>query len=582
MKKQKKRPFQISYLNRALGLAANFPSMSPENFKKYMAGFRLNAKEVKEDLGFANGINKVPIDTPSTVDMRNRVKGREMFENYVGCCRSLILGEWDRYRRVYIVGGETLRYIVDSFPVDKLQINLADIIKQECKEPIYIDMRENDTVKGCFLGITALESDAVSAGVEGLRVSEDRPLMLGSLIYQDKAMIFVHLCTRITVAEYFDRAEFTPEQRLVMHVLVYIAYMRTRRDAMGRVFIPKNVQGGDAYVVNPVAGRAFFSELENPSGWIAQGICAWVGYLYRENMVKDYTELLEQNKKLDGVVFQAEKSEQQMDAMRYLCWKSALEWEKYRTVYQYDKETEDRLITEHLMEVTLQGFDPGLLQFLPQNTIVLYQKTDRIVALITTCKIAEYGRKGLFILLCSDYRMAATVLPATRVGAFGKYKANATEDMENLRALCILRHILLVLQNKAAKKAMKDAAQAGRPDEVRLVPYAWPQAAERIPAEDRGEAPLYRNGLPIEDIPLQLFEVTGRTVKRMRQEEKKVRYGWKMAPHVRRPHPHRYWVGRGQDRHLEVRWLERMHIHKDQEVKTTTIHDVKIGGKRRE
>lgn len=575
MKKQKKRTPQISYLNRALGLAANFPSMSPENFKKYMAGFRLNAKEVKEDLGFGNGINKVPIDTPSTVDMRNRVKGKEMFENYVGCCRSLILGEWDRYRRVYIVGGDTLRYIADSFPVDKLQINLADIIKQECKEPIYIDMRENDTVKGCFLGITALESDAVSAGVEGLRVSEERPLMLGSLIYQDKAMIFVHLCTRITVAEYFEREEFTPEQRMVMHVMVYIAYMRTRKDAMGRVFTPKNVQGADAYVVNPVVGRAFFSELANPSGWIAQGICFWAGYLYRENMVKDYTELLEQNKELDGVVFRAEACKQQMDAMQYLCWKSALEWEKYRTVYQYDQETEDRLVTEHLMDLTLQGFDPGLLQFMPHETTVLYQWTERKVALITTCKIAEYDRLGIFILLCDDYGMSATVLPATRVAAFGTYKANLAEDLNYLNYLCILRHILLVLQKKAVKKALKDAVQAGRSDDVRLVPCVRPQTAERIPAEDRGEAPLYRNGLPIEDLPLQLFEVTGRTVKRMRQEEKKVRYGWKMAPHVRRPHPHRYWVGRGQDRHLEVRWLERMHIHKDQEIKTTTLHDVK-------
>jgi hypothetical protein len=35
------------------------------------------------------------------------------------------------------------------------------------------------------------------------------------------------------------------------------------------------------------------------------------------------------------------------------------------------------------------------------------------------------------------------------------------------------------------------------------------------------------------------------------------------APHVRRAHYHRYWKGSGSDRHIEIRWMPPMYIHKD-------------------
>lgn len=34
-----------------------------------------------------------------------------------------------------------------------------------------------------------------------------------------------------------------------------------------------------------------------------------------------------------------------------------------------------------------------------------------------------------------------------------------------------------------------------------------------------------------------------------------------MTPHTRRSHAHRYWVGKGENRHLEVRWLQDMKIN---------------------
>lgn len=50
-----------------------------------------------------------------------------------------------------------------------------------------------------------------------------------------------------------------------------------------------------------------------------------------------------------------------------------------------------------------------------------------------------------------------------------------------------------------------------------------------------------------------------------------------MTPHTRRRHPHRYWVGRGENRHQEIRWLENIHVNKQNKdaLPAVTVHEVK-------
>ena len=85
-------------------------------------------------------------------------------------------------------------------------------------------------------------------------------------------------------------------------------------------------------------------------------------------------------------------------------------------------------------------------------------------------------------------------------------------------------------------------------------------------------------GEAIESAPFELFSVTPKTVKRQRDEEKKIRMGWKVTPHVRRPHPHRYWVGHGANKRLVVRWLDSIRIHPEQTAKKATLHKVLPSG----
>lgn len=54
-----------------------------------------------------------------------------------------------------------------------------------------------------------------------------------------------------------------------------------------------------------------------------------------------------------------------------------------------------------------------------------------------------------------------------------------------------------------------------------------------------------------------------RNFKKQQAERKQSGEGSMKAPHVRRAHYHRFWVGSGDDRHIEIRWLPPIYIHED-------------------
>ena len=47
----------------------------------------------------------------------------------------------------------------------------------------------------------------------------------------------------------------------------------------------------------------------------------------------------------------------------------------------------------------------------------------------------------------------------------------------------------------------------------------------------------------------------------------------KCRPILRRRHPHRYWVGSGDNKHLEVRWIDEIRVNgkRERDGATTTL-----------
>ena len=150
---------------------------------------------------------------------------------------------------------------------------------------------------------------------------------------------------------------------------------------------------------------------------------------------------------------------------------------------------------------------------------------------------------------------------------------------DSTSALCALYHILTVLEQRTMKRLAKETLQQGDPNSTALVPVVHIAKAEREKKEAVAQEwqQAIRQGDALEDIPfVEMFDLTPKTVKRISNKAVMKRHGWSMRPHSRRQHPHRYWVGSGENKHLEVRWLAKMQINsKDKPVKTTTVHELK-------
>lgn len=54
-----------------------------------------------------------------------------------------------------------------------------------------------------------------------------------------------------------------------------------------------------------------------------------------------------------------------------------------------------------------------------------------------------------------------------------------------------------------------------------------------------------------------------RAFKKLQSDRGTSGVGSVRAPHIRRAHYHRYWVGSGDDRHVVIKWVEATYIHKD-------------------
>lgn len=575
-RKSKKKGSAISALNKAFGSAAGFSSLQPEAFRRELARFRATAKEMRETMGIVGGVSRNCEITAKNANRHQEARNKDNFSLYVNINWSLILGEWYDNKLVYEVPKDTFDYIEKVFPTDKMTLDINRLFVPNLQRPIYLSLPGNSVMKGVFIGLTAMKTDAFNEEGLGFMPSEETPVLLSIIVKERDYEIRANLCEHFPVSKLWESSSDSVEGTIAMKALSYICYMLTRKDAMGTVILPRDSREAETYTVLPVPGRDSFDELDSPSGWIAQGLCSWFGYLERKNMVREFLSVCEMNAGEREKPIDLSMATNQKQTIQYNIMKSVLDWERYRTVYQYDKLSEGEFCIKCLDEVVFPGFSEQLLQFMPQETMVLYQTTERDIAVVRPCKLTGHGGIGLVIVASWEDSIRATIVPANNPTLS---LGNGNDFMKYpifLRAVCCLYHILKIYEARAIKKALKDSARVDNPDDTRMAVIPPRGRPRQVPTgPDSGSDPLFRTGCSVEDIPLELFEVTPRTVKRRRDEEGKVLYGWKMTPHSRRPHPHRYWVGTGPDRHLEVRWLERIQIHKDKEVKTTVLHDVR-------
>ena len=67
---------------------------------------------------------------------------------------------------------------------------------------------------------------------------------------------------------------------------------------------------------------------------------------------------------------------------KYSSVKMIIDWEHYRSIYQYSQKTVDTAFEKYQDLLFLFGFPVDLLKYFPQNTIILHNPNDNFFAMV--------------------------------------------------------------------------------------------------------------------------------------------------------------------------------------------------------
>ena len=562
MARKKKSP-GLSSLNRAIALAINVDANNAPKARECIQSFRKNAEST---------IKSMNIPTFFEINKNSSVKqiSRELLnfgsdETGVQLMRSLLFGFWDKGRICYSISTETLSFMDANFPIEEMEFSAPDLIETLCRHPVYLEFPQGSPLVGAFLGCARIPEEISLA-------KNSRHQLLASLIYVDGAEVLLSVIINESVKKIFNGVFPNESSRFLYKAIFYIGYLLLKKDSSEISLVSYPKQGCDAYEVRPIPYKDWNPEFLEEHGWMRTGLCSVFGYLSRENMISDFAGKVEMGSRFSDMAVTAGRSEKETaEHLQYLVFRAILEWEAYRVVYKYSKNTETLMSNRNLGEVTTKGISSDLLQFMPARTLVFLMEDAGSIGIVSTCK-ASSGQ-GLLIMPIINGHGDAVV-----VNADSPYRLNPdkTEDETFLQILCAVVHLLTILKENVLKKAFKDYVSQGNPETKALVPVEFKQPALRQPSGNSPDTSPLRIGASVNDMPLQMFSITGKCVRRVSRAETEKYNSWKMTPHVRRRHLHHYWVGKGADRHLEARWLEPMKINNtDSDAIPTVIRKVK-------
>lgn len=573
--KKKRKESPLTALGKATAIACGLSKpLNPSDVRESLKKFREDYKGLSALLGLQNGPAEQPSTDSDSVKFQKDISQKGNFVDYICVVRKMVLGYWMSNKVVYRIPNETINFIESEFRVEELEINMNTLIWNACRYPIYLEMTDWKPFTGAFCGCTSLLNENIPNS--GFTSIQEQPVVYTTIVQED-CYVTLHRSQNMSVKEAVKRdltedAEKSRNASLVLKLLAYIGYARSCVDAEGSVFVEQPMQNGACYEVRPIPFKDSLPDMTSAHGWLKSGLCSIFGYLSRERMLHDFKTRLALDGEEGPYTFDPVNPDQNL--LEMYVYRMVTEWEENKSVYQYDSKIGSELYEKYGDDLLREGFSADLVQFLPYRTVVLYQADQLLISVVSTCCVRDSKTPGLFIATFGGGAPTATIFELGKSPLSGQLGWCCGENfMYMMMALSAMYHVLTVLKAKTIKKWTKDALSADQKEGLVPIVETKPRTAQ-----DKTEPPeSLRIGYSIaEGPPLQLFDLTARTVKRVPQKELAERNGWKMSPHVRRQHPHRYWVGKGADKHLEVRVLGEMYINTDKKapLPTTVVHKI--------
>lgn len=495
---------------------------------------------------------------------------------YMFFSKTLLLGYWTNHKVVYRIPKETIQFITEKFEIRYSNLNINRVVNKLCKEPIYVEIDG-----GCnyFCGVSSFPYHKLGNITEG-----NLPLV-SIMIDKNQSYRHVSRFENTSVRDYFDSiqdgsANADPRFDILVKVLTYISYVKDMKDALGNTLMPNTSKPYPYMTVRPNPFEDCIPDLKNPEGWIPVGLCNAVHYLSRQNMLNAFRLSVGGKKFTDNIFEFADSEALTIDdehIERFLQWLT-LQWESCKVVYRYESETVEKLSRKY--DAADIGEDAELLKYIPYPVIALSNPGIGQVSLVCTCrfKLPDQQLYNGVIIYCSiEQEDVFCFLPSGVPAEYRNAYIRSSSQRYNAAAydaVLATMHILKVMQQKALKNIAKGLLNQGNPVSTALLPV---EEYEPHTAKDKNDdSPAVYEGYDIAGEDFILNDITVRTVKRVPRKDAETRIGWHVRPHVRRGHPHRFWVGSGEERHLEVRILKPMQVNCfDDGPDKPTIHELK-------
>lgn len=571
-KKNKKKNTPLSSPMRAFAIAGNFPAKSPSEFRAMLPNFKQKYQSYLDALQIEAPHSKITRTSAnqSTID---KFCAKENFTLFSGVTRDLILGYWLSNKVVYKIPPETLQFLENEFKIEHIGTDSNELIKRACKNPIYIELPDDAPVNSFFCGYTYLISKKLGSKEE----DSDVPVFTTCLIENTVSRMIIHRGPHATIKSCIeakdDGESFRDAQSIVFRLIAYIAYVSDKADAPGTVLI-QGKEPYPCYTVLPIPFKDSLVDFTSPIGWIQSGMCNHFGFLSRQNMVADFIASLKETSPTDFIL---DFGTSKMDSLLPLLYRAVLSWEEHKVVYQYTSDVGLAATDQYSQDFLANGISSHLADYIPHQTIVQVNSDTGDLSMSSLCRINP-GLLGILHVAFFESNYYMTVFP------FDMSPQSSPEfDPRNIPALfsplCTFIHILKVLERKTTKKEVSNLYHDGVPTPSALTkPKVKP--LDYVPKE----APILRIGGDIAKdssllltVPVDVYNITPRTVKKMPRKEIASRGGFRMSPHIRQSHPHNYWVGKGKDKHLEVRYLKSIKVNagKKDFMPTTVVRNVK-------
>lgn len=548
-KKQQKRSKEDPILN-ALKNIINSSNMSDHDFVVMM---KKSAASARQAFNLSRSVRD-PIRLP---------------EEQKSIRHTLALGmaisEFLTNRTIYRISKKNYQKILDIFPAEHCNIYSTVYEQALLEHPIIVQVVDDD------MPITSMFEFSAGFGLNNADPWNGHSIARYNLM-KDFSSEWYSIDSPIS----FMLSKDMPQKRNMVKLHAFLGYYWRLAGSNGMVFIEDPKHPGEYEVAVPEP--ELIPAWDTPLGALSVGLSQTCGWYSSVLMHEFLDEQIDESVSIDNVVlpvFENEKDvKESKDTLMNIVYQNFRHWDQNRVVYQYTTDVSIACYRKY-KEALNPAIDTSLFAYAPSkcmvfsNTengngyiLIFYKQMRDENEIVPGVYVFCQGFKGVGI--CNLAFLAEHIIIETSDGE--NIASQSVQQKYVNEILPILYHVLLTMKNK------QDKAQAKMPADSNAVSVTRSKNVGNVAKEESGE---FREGYSLPVNSTRVYDVTERTVRQTKYKEFVSRTGWHMCPHIRRGHVHRFWVGTGENRHLEARQLDEIRVNCKDKNPQAVVHAIK-------